>query len=193
MGIRFAFALAAITALASPAGAAVLDFNEPTAGYQGTGSISLSNADIVTTGVDSYAISSAEAAIFGFGSFGGFCGVTTTGGGDCSVDTTITFADLVADLSFTAAVFDAGDSVIATIFSGATALATQSITAAGVIDFSGYSGITSLFLDDQGSTGGGIVFGDFTFTADVAAVPLPAGAPLLLLGLAALGLRRRTR
>jgi hypothetical protein len=173
MKIKMALALLSLTLpISSQAG--VLDFTELTDGGQGTNSITLSNASISTTGADVF-IASAGSYTPTVGPKGGFCGLTSLGGVDCSTDATITFNDAISNLSFQSTAFDAGDTALASIFNGATLLQSIAITSATIIEFSGYSNITSLFIDDLGSTEAGIIYGNFAFN-DSASVPEPATA-----------------
>ena len=190
----FLSALAGVVSLLPAASfAATLDFTEVTSGYQGSNVVTLSNATVTTAGADIY-VASPYAYNPSVGASGGFCGLTTVSGYDCSVDTTITFNDAVSDVNFQATAFGAGDSAVASIFSGTTLLASIAIVANGIIDFTGYSGVTSLFLDDTGSTARGVVYGAINFDGDqVSPVPLPASLPLLLAALGGAGVMSRRK
>lgn len=175
---------------AGAANAAVLDFTEVSPNYQGSNTITLSNANIVTTGPDSYVFGSGNSNP-PFGPTGGFCGVATVNGNSCNTDATVTFNSAVSNLKFQTAQYDPGDNVMASIYAGASLLAQIAINSDMLVDFSGHSGITSLFLDDGGGNGAGFAYGTFTF--DTAQVPLPLGLPLLGSGLVLLGFLRRRK
>lgn len=169
--------------------AAILNFNELTSGYQNSNTISLSNATILSTGADIF-VAAANTYTPTVGPNGGFCGVTVIGGGNCSTDTTITFNSAISNLSFQSTAFASGDTALASIFNGANLLHSISVDSASVIDFSGYSNITSLFIDDLGSTSAGIVYGNFNFD-QTAQVSAPATVAFLGLGLTIIAMRRR--
>lgn len=113
-------------------------------------------------------------------------------GNVCEADLEVDFTSSVENLSFQAGGYNSGDYVQLSIYDPSNALlGTTDINADGVYDLSSYGTIGRLFFDDS-STGAGFVFGNFTF--DVSAnVPLPAGLPLLVAGLGALGMIRRNR
>ncbi|MCA8868213.1 MAG: hypothetical protein KDA67_06145 [Rhodobacteraceae bacterium] len=190
--IKYLKPLVAATAMlvAGAANAAVLDFTEVAPDWQGSNTITLSNATIVTSGPDSYVFGSNNSTP-PFGPTGGFCGLTSVNGYSCNTDATVTFNSAITNLMFKSAQYDPGDNVVASIFAGATLLAQININSAMLVDFTGYSGITSLFLDDGGGNGAGFAYGAFTF--DTAQVPLPLGLPLLGSGLVLLGLLRRRK
>ena len=202
MSIRsFAAGAAILVAQALPLHAATIDFSVLPTGAQnaldpvtGIASVSLPNADIVSFGSDIFIFDSSIDGTEGLGAFGGFC---PTLGGTCVTSAAVGFTlGTVSDLGFDVFGFDEGDAVTAFVFDASASvvpLAGRVVTGAGPVSFSGVSGIASLLLIDGGSTGGGAFFGNFTFEqdVDVAPIPLPAGLPLLLAGLGALGFARR--
>lgn len=174
------------------ASAAVLDFTEVTAGWQGSSVLNLSNATISTIGPDIYVFEEGETTP-PFGPTGGFCGVTTIGGFDCATVDVVdfTFSTAISDLMFQTAQQDTGDTASASIYAGATLLATININGDMLVDFTGYSGVTSLIINDLASTGFGFAYGDFSFTP----VPVPAAVWLFgsgLLGLVGIARRKNT-
>ena len=187
-----ASALVAVPLIAGQAQADTLDFNEVTVNeYTGTSSLTLSNATITTSGADLY-VAGPGAYDPAFGPYGGFCGVTVTTGLDCSTISTISFNSAISDLNFVTRAYGTGDIVNAMIYSGTTLLHTIVATSNTTLDFSGFSGVTSLVLDASASTGLGFVYGDFAFN-DVSTVPLPASGLLLIAGIGGIaGLRRKT-
>lgn len=169
--------------------AAILNFNELTSGHQNSNSISLSNATILSTGADIF-VASPNTYIPSVGPNGGFCGVISIGGGNCSTDVTITFNSTISNLRFQSTAFGIGDTALASIFNGTNLLHSISVNSNAVIDFSSYSNITSLFIDDLGSISAGFVYGDFNFD-QTTQVSAPATVAFLGLGLTIIGMRRR--
>ncbi len=184
-------AVVAAPFMVGAADAGTLDFTEVTVNtHQGVTTLNLSNATVETSGADIYV---AGPGTYGppFGPSGGFCGVTSVNGSSCSTVSTVSFDSAISDLSFVTRAFDSGDVVNAMIYSGATLLQTLVASSNTTLDFSGFSGITSLVLDASASTGLGFTYGDFDF-ADVSAVPLPASGMLLIAGIGGIaGLRRK--
>jgi hypothetical protein len=171
------------------ASAAVLDFSEVSPGYQGSNVVNLSNATISTIGPDIFVFQQGEATP-AFGPTGGFCGLTAINGDNCATVDVIdfSFSTAISNLMFQSAQYDTGDQASASIYAGATLLDTININSAMLVDFTGYSGVTSLIINDLASTGNGLAYGDFTFTP----VPVPAAAWLFGSGLIGLiGVARR--
>lgn len=186
-------------ALISTAGlqvsAATLDFTE--VGLDGivpSTVIALSNATITSFGDDMFV-----GAPFFFGESNGLgiiC-ASPVGSGNCEEDMQIDFASDVTNLSFGSFGVSDGDEVDVTAFLDGFSLGTVTVTTETIIDLSAFGAIDSLFFADN-STRAGIGWGDFSFDAGpvgppIASVPLPAGLPLLGLGLIALGLHSRRR
>lgn len=139
-------------------------------------------ATITSFGVDLY---------FGgaYGPPGSFCAV----GVGCAADMDITFVGAVSNLSFDVGGHNPGDFVALSVFGlGNSLLGSVNITGNAVgFDLSGFGTITRLFFDDS-SSGAGFGYDNFAFT--VAAVPLPAGLPLMVGGIGALvAVSRRKR
>lgn len=158
----------------------ILNFDETAfGGFQGATSLSLSNADIFSLGDDLF--------VYQSGDFGipdsGFC---ATEFGSCEADAEIVFSNQIADLTFYSLGFNSGDFAVATIYNGVTPLASATIDADMTVDFSGFSDITRLVIDDS-STGAGMSYHAFTFNA----VPEPGTFSILTLGLIGLAHRRR--
>lgn len=172
------------------ASAAVLDFTEVTPGYQGSSVVNLSNATISTIGAEIYVFQ--QESTPPFGPTGGFCGVTTLSGLDCATVDVIdfSFSTSISNLMFQTAQQDTGDQASASIYAGANLLTTINISTNMLVDFTGYSGVTSLIINDLASTERGFAYGDFTFTV----VPIPAAAWLFGSGLLGLvGIARRKK
>ncbi len=103
-----------------------------------------------------------------------------------AADLEISFAYDVADLSFFSFGWGSGDTAEITAFLDGSSLGSLTVASNGLIDFSSFGAIDALFIDDS-STANGMGYGDFSFSAAEAAVPLPAALPMLLAGVAALG------
>ena len=103
--------------------------------------------------------------------------MTSVGGFDCSADSTIVFNDTVANLIFQVTGGSTGDSAVAEIFDGNTFLHSIPYSSDILVDFTGWSNITSLFINDLGSTGFGFVYGAFTFDESQGPDPDPGTVP----------------
>jgi hypothetical protein len=110
----------------------------------------------------------------------------------CANDLQIDFAEAVINLSFVVTGYNDGDLVNLSVFGAfSNLLGSINIVGDGPVDLAGFGAIGSLNFDDS-STGRGFTYRDFTF--DVAPIPLPASAWLLLGALGGLGaLARRKR
>lgn len=192
MFLRFVAVVAALAALPAAAQAATIDFTEAAPGFQGTTTLSLTNVDILASGDDIFIV---PPGFSGAGTLGGFCAIV---GQVCTGSAAIGFAvGPVSDLMFEVAGFNDGDTAVASVFAdpAGPALASRTIAADGVVDFSGIAGITALILLDLGSTGFGVQYTNFSFTQgiDTPVVPLPAALPIMLTALASFGLVRHRR
>jgi uncharacterized protein (TIGR03382 family) len=182
MNIRKLLAAATMALVStSAAQAATLDFTSLTPGYQGTTTVSIPGAEIVSFGDDIF-IYGASSLV---GPDGGFCAIA---GATCEADAEVTFTSgPVSNLQFVTTGYDAGDMVTAAVFSGSTLLSSALVTSAATVSFAGVNGITTLSLDDE-STGAGFRYSGFSFLAEV---PAPPALPLVLAGLVVLAARRR--
>lgn len=180
-----ASAAALIIAGVIPAAAASLDFS----GVQGSNPSPLALPNATLTNLTGSTI------LVGLGAAGqsdGFCFIAPNS--SCEADGQIDFLSPIQNLTFDVDGWNPGDTVSISAFFGANFLGSIVATANGMLDFSGFGTLDRLFFDDN-STGAGVGYSTFSFEPASAVVPLPAAAPLLLGGLAALGLfgrRRRT-
>ena len=187
MSLRASILGAAIILVASmPARAATFDFSGFTGVQPGNtavlpeGTFTSLDDGLFVDGVTEY-----------YSPTGSLCALNAIG--NCQADLELAFNGLASNLQFEAFGADPGDENSVTIFSGLTLLQTIVITADGIVDFTGFSNITSVLFDDS-STGGGFEFGNFTF--DLTPVPLPAALPLFAatLGVAGVaGWRKRRK
>jgi hypothetical protein len=161
------------------ANAATLDFSVFSQGYQGTTTLTLPEATLTSFGTDFY-----------IGAAGIADEVCAINGSNCEADLDISFNNLVSDLSFVTSGWQTGDSVTASIYDASNSLlASIIITSNTFVDFSAYTGISRLFLDDN-STAAGIAYDQFNFTT----VPVPAAVWLFGSGLMGIiGFSRRKR
>lgn len=180
------------TALAcASASAASLNFESLSSGNTGSASASLPEAQISGTGTVLYTNE------YFAGNGGSICSAFTTPvSTSCTGDLQITFTTAVSQLSLQAIGFDAGDSVTISAYAGSSLLRSlQFATPLDVdtdpnpvlVDFSAFSGVTKLVIDDE-STGSGLAYGQFSFTPLTSPVPEPATGLMMVLGVAALGL-----
>lgn len=110
----------------------------------------------------------------------------------------LTFGFDVKDVSFDYGFGNTGDEATLSIFDGRGALlgslVLNSTSDVSFADLSGFGTLWSILFDNTASTGAGYAFGNITYTvADIAPVPVPASAPLLLAGLGGLAWFRRPR
>lgn len=177
-------ALAAVAGLATgTAQADTLDFEALATGDLGTTVLVMSNATVTGFGDSLYNLS----GVYGAGSGGSICSLTAAF--TCEADMQIDFSDAISDLTFQTYGYDSGDSVAISAYAGAALLGTTVVTSDTLVDFSSFSGVTRLYMDDS-STGAGYGYGSFSFTA---AVPEPSTYALMLCGLAGIAAWARRR
>ena len=173
-----------LMAMAGTAQAATLDFTSLGSGDIGVNMADIAGASVagaadslfVGAGGNANSICSLDAALF-----------------SCANDFHLVFDTPVENVAFDHGIWDPGDLVDISVYNGATLLGNYILNSAASVDLSSFGTITRLFFDDQ-STGNGVAYANITFDpVEVAPpeVPLPAGFPLLLGGLAILGLVRR--
>ncbi|MEC7300214.1 MAG: VPLPA-CTERM sorting domain-containing protein [Pseudomonadota bacterium] len=175
--------MAASTGLAQ---AGTLDFVAFGAGTYGS-SISLGGATITNTSGGNILVGAGAA-----GAADGFCSLNPTVF-NCEADTEIAFSSAVKNLSFDIDGTNPGDAVALSIYGLGNLLITtlNFSTPDQTVDLSSYGAITRLLFDDS-STGAGVGYSTFTFDL-VNQVPVPAGLPLMVGGLAAFGALRRKK
>ena len=133
---------------------------------------------------------------------GGICGIGADG--TCAGTLKILFLDRpIADLTFNAIFADAGDRAkVIIVKQDGTRVRKFFSTSSGTefVDFTGESDIKRLVVKSDNSTGEGYAFTNMTFELDrpqsggsIAPVPLPAGLPLLAVGLAGFALIKRKK
>jgi len=175
------------------ASADVLNFNEVSSEIQGSTTISLPNAEVTSFVSDSFVYGGFD---FGVGPNGGFCALTDSF--SCVGDAEVTFTlGPVSELTFMTYFADPGDSTTISIFDGLVELASfvvsSNVVSSNVlVDFSAFSGITSVFFDDNSEGSDGVAYADWEFTQGVLnPIPLPASLPLLMAALGCVSLFRR--
>ena len=179
---KIALGLLFTVCMTSAAQANILDFTEVSNGFQGSTTISLSNATINSFGTDSFVYAPGD---FGALGGGGFCGIS---GSVCEAGAEVLFTSAISDLTLNSQYFNTGDSSLLEIFSGATLLSSIAVTSDAIIDFTGFSGITRLSITDS-STGAGFAYTNFEF--NTSAVPAPGVLGLMLIGLAGLVIQKK--
>lgn len=175
-------ALATVAGLATTtAQADTLDFEALPAGDLSTTVLVMSNATVTGFGASLFNLSS----IYGTGTGGSICSLTAAF--TCEADLQIDFSGAISDLTFQTYGYDSGDNVAISAYAGATLLGTTVVTSDTLVDFSSFSGVTRLYMDDS-STGAGYGYGSFAF-----AVPEPGTYALMLCGLAGIAAWARRR
>ena len=105
----------------------------------------------------------------------------------------IDFNDLVENLTFTVGGYGTGDMIEVLAYDASDVLL-GSVTkaSAGLVDLSGFSPISRIFIDDS-STAAGFGYDEVTWDIASGTVPVPAPLPLLAAGLGLLALAKRRR
>ena len=123
---------------------------------------------------------------------GSFCAADSPVFNTCAIDFSVTFTSPVTGLSFEAFGVNPGDAVDAALYDPSDSiLGIIQIRSDDVYNLLSYGAIGRIEFDDLNSTGAGVGFQNFSFDQQVADVPVPAAAPLLLGALGLLALRRR--
>lgn len=184
--------------------AGTIDLRSLSVGEQGSDAVTIANAMISTPNDDLF--------VFGDGQFGMETGpegaICAIDGRRCLGDVEIWFTGgPVSDLTFEALYGGPLDLAIASIFHNDRMIGSASVSTGEMVDFTGFSGVTRLLLEDQGSLSAGFAYGRFNFATGAAGgsptapplspqppspspVPLPAGLPLLIAALGGLGVMR---
>ncbi|MHA6262392.1 VPLPA-CTERM sorting domain-containing protein [Arenibacterium sp. CAU 1754] len=168
---------------ASMASAATLDFTVLGSGDIGSSTASIAGANI-TSSASSLFVGAGPAAPNSICAF-------NPASFSCDNDLEIDFTDAVQNVTFEQGFWSAGDLIDIYVYDAFDALAgVYTINSAADVDLSGFGVIGSLFFDDQ-STAQGVAYGNITY--EVANVPLPASAALLVGALGVFGAMRRRR
>lgn len=172
------------TLISGGASAATLSVGSLPVGYYGNTVANVPEATLTSFGDDFY---------FGgaYGDPGSFCAIS---GGSCQADLQIAFSSVVSNLLFDVGGWQTGDHVLLSIFGVADSLlGTVSIDSNITgLDLSSFGSITRLYFDDS-STAAGVGYANFSFDQGGVEVPEPAGVALFGLGVALLGLSRRSK
>jgi hypothetical protein len=183
MNIKSTLAAVSVCMLAAgSAGAAVIDFT--TATNDGT--------TTVAAGATAVAALGSELAIGDFAANA----ICALGGSGCDGVFTLTFDSDVSSMSFDYGFGNEGDIATLSIFDRLMALVGTVIlnSEADVANYvlSGIGNFRSILFDNSAAAGAGYAYGNIEYDS-AAVVPLPATLPLLLAGMAGLGLLRRKR
>jgi hypothetical protein len=164
------------------ANAATLDFSELGLGEVLGSSASITGANL-TSGADGFMVGGSIS--------NSICAFSLTGSG-CANDLTIDFTSLVSSITFDVGGFQLGDQIEVLAYGpGNALLGSVLIFVNGFYDLSAFSNVDYLYFDDSSATFG-VEYGNVSYTA--AAIPVPAGLPMLLAGLGGLiALRSRSR
>jgi len=168
--------------------AATLDFTEVPVGTY-TAPVLLSNATLTSDDGDILIIPSSSFFQDTNGK-GSFCGSPTVGGG-CPSSFTISFNQLINDLSFDIGGYGLGDQIEIFAYNGTNLLGNTVFTENTRVDFSALGNLDRIYVLDS-STNAGFHYNDFNFV-NVSVVPLPAAFPIFASGLLGLGGIRRLR
>ena len=156
-----------------------LDFSIFPVGPQGNPVLILPQATITSFGDDIYV-----------GAHGHY-EICALNGFTCNADMKISFNGAVNNLSFVTSGAEAGDHIDVSAYNGSFLLGVVGQSTDGFVDLSGFSNVTSIYIDDS-STAAGMAYDGFTFTA-AAPVPEPETYAMLLAGLVLLGFAARRR
>jgi len=187
MNIKSTLAAVSVCMLAAgSAGAAVIDFT--TATNDGTTAVAAGATAVAAAGDSLFIGDFVENTI------------CSLGGGGCNGIFTLTFDADVSSMSFHYGTGDAGDTATLSIFDSLMALVdTVVLVSASDADgeianyvLSGIGNFRSIVFDNSAAEGAGYAYGNIEYDS-AAVVPLPATLPLLLAGMAGLGLLRRKR
>lgn len=160
--------------------ASTLDFS---GAIQGINPNPLVLANATLTNLSSGGIFAGSGAL---GQVDGFC--FQSPGLLCAADGKIEFLSAVTGLTFDIDGWENPDAVTISAFFGNQLLGSFNVTGNGPVNAFASFVLTSLMFDDTGSGSFGVGYSTFLFNeTSAAAVPVPAGLPLLASGLGALG------
>jgi hypothetical protein len=172
------------------ASASTLDFTDVgSTGAIGSKTVNLSNAKLTSFGDGFFIVSPGtygEANNLGIA-------CANIANKSCEADWQIDFSTTVKNLMMSSFATDPGDNVKVSAFLKGGLRGTVTVTTDTLVDLRSFGVIDRLFFKDS-STGGGIAFGDFSFSTTV--VPVPASIWLFissLVGLVGVSKRHRSR